>query len=818
MQVCHSGIFESPMNAEIDPNERIVDIDLTAEMQDSFLEYSYSVIYSRALPDARDGLKPVHRRIIFQMGEMGLRPDRGHVKSARVSGEVMGKLHPHGDGAIYDAMVRMAQPFTLRVPLIDGHGNFGSLDDGPAAARYTETRLSPASLLMNEGLDEDVVDFKPNYDAQLSEPEVLPAAFPNLLVNGSSGIAVGMATNMPPHNLREVVAAAIHLLENPDASTADLMKYVPGPDLPAGGIIVGLEGIREAYETGRGIFKTRARVNVEAVGPRKMGIVVTELPFLVGPEKVIEKIKDGVNSKKIVGISDVTDLTDRTNGLRLVIELKTGFDPQVVLDLLYRYTPMEDSFGINNVTLVNGRPHTLGLRDLLGVYLAHRITVTRRRSKNRLGKREARLHLVDGLLIAILSIDEVIQVIRSSDEVDEARSKLMSVFELTEIQAEYILELRLRRLTKFSKIELDAEREKLQGEIRELQAILSNDQRLRDLVSSELAQVADTYGDARRTTLLNEGEVARPTSSAKTPVSSAELADTETIVGVTSSGLLARFSSIGQTEPTKRKKHDVLSNIISTTTRSDIGAVTSAGRVIRVHVGDVPTSGDFFDSGAAVKATEFFGLDKGEKLLTVVDLNTETELVVGTEQGVVKRVLADYPAKAEFEIIALKPGDKLVGAAAANEAKRFVFVTNDSQVLAFPSDSVRAQGRSASGVSGINLAPPSKAIFFGVESSTDSWLVTAANSSLALPGTDAGSLKVTPLAEIPSKGRATGGVRGHKFIRNEDQLYFAGVTQYAPLACSFDGKAVELPEPAKRDASGSQSTQVIYGVGFQLLQ
>ncbi|MCF8536244.1 MAG: DNA topoisomerase IV, partial [Rhodoluna sp.] len=374
------------MTSKENADEKILDIDLTQEMQDSFLEYSYSVIYARALPDARDGLKPVHRRIIYQMGEMGLRPDRGHVKSARVTGEVMGKLHPHGDGAIYDALVRMAQAFTLRVPLIDGHGNFGSLDDGPAAARYTEVRLSNASLLMNEGLDEDVVDFKPNYDAQLTEPEVLPAAFPNLLVNGSSGIAVGMATNMPPHNLREVVAAAIHLLEHPESTTKQLMKFVPGPDLPNGGIIMGLDGVKEAYESGKGSFKTRARVSVESVSARKLGLVVTELPYLVGPEKVIEKIKDGVNAKKLLGISDVIDLTDRTNGLKLVIELKTGFDPQVVLDLLYRFTPMEDSFGINNVALVDGRPATLGLKDMLNVYLTHRLSVIRRRTVNRLGK------------------------------------------------------------------------------------------------------------------------------------------------------------------------------------------------------------------------------------------------------------------------------------------------------------------------------------------------------------------------------------------------------------------------------------------------
>ncbi len=819
MQVCHSDNFESAMNAQLDPTERIVDIDLTAEMQDSFLEYSYSVIYARALPDARDGLKPVHRRIIYQMGEMGLRPDRGHVKSARVSGEVMGKLHPHGDGAIYDAMVRMAQPFTLRVPLIDGHGNFGSLDDGPAAARYTETRLSPAALLMNEDLDEDVVDFKPNYDAQLREPEVLPAAFPNLLVNGSSGIAVGMATNMPPHNMRETIAAALHLLAHPEATTAELMEFVPGPDLPAGGIIVGLGGVREAYETGRGIFKTRARVNVESVGPRKLGIVVTELPYLVGPEKVIEKIKDGVNNKRIVGISDVTDLTDRTNGLRLVIELKTGFDPQVVLDLLYRYTPMEDSFGINNVTLVNGRPHTLGLRDLLGVYLAHRITVTRRRSGNRLGKRLARLHLVDGLLVAIVSIDEVIQVIRSSDEVDEARSKLMSVFELTELQAEYILELRLRRLTKFSKIELDGERAKLLAEIAELEAILGEDKVLRNLVASELQFVSDTYGDARRTTLLEEGDVARPTSNAKTTSApAAQLADTATFVGLTASGLIARFAATGQTEPSKRKKHDAMQVTLTTTTRADIGAVTSAGRVIRVHVGDVPSSGDFFDPGAAVKVSEFFGLTKQECLLTIIDLSSEEELIVGSAFGVVKRVVADYPAKPEFEIISLKDGDELVGACSSLDAERLIFISSDAQVLAFTAASVRAQGRAASGVAGINLSSGQRAIHFGVERNQASWLITGANTASALAGTDSGSIKVSALSEIPTKGRATGGVRGHKFNRSEDQLYFAAVAEASSRACAFDGKPIELPEPSKRDSSGAQLGQMIYGVGFQILQ
>jgi DNA gyrase subunit A len=804
------------MSSEINPEERIVDIDLTAEMQDSFLEYSYSVIYARALPDARDGLKPVHRRIIYQMGEMGLRPDKGHVKSARVSGEVMGKLHPHGDGAIYDAMVRMAQPFTLRVPLIDGHGNFGSLDDGPAAARYTETRLAPAALLMNEGLDEDVVDFKPNYDAQLSEPEVLPAAFPNLLVNGSSGIAVGMATNMPPHNMREVIAAARHLLANPAATTEDLMRFVPGPDLPTGGIIVGLDGIKDAYESGRGSFKTRAKVSVESVSPRKLGLVVTELPYLVGPEKVIEKIKDGVNNKKLLGISDVIDLTDRTNGLKLVIELKTGFDPQVVLDLLYRYTPMEDSFGINNVTLVDGRPNTLGLRDLLGVYLAHRVQVTRRRTTNRLGKKKARLHLVEGLLIAIVAIDEVIQVIRSSEEVDEARSRLMQIFELSEIQAEYILELRLRRLTKFSRIELETEKTQLEDEIRALERILSNDAELRDVVSEELAQVADKYGDDRRTLLMDESEVVRSVPASRSTTVSAELADSATTVLLTVTGLMGRVAEM-PTPGSKRKKHDVFSHRIDTTTRTDIGAVTSAGRMIRVHVGDIPDAGAAFDASAMVRASEFFGLTATETLVGLIELVDSNEIALATAQGTVKRVLADYPAKEQFDLITLKEGDQVVSAQLANSAKEYVIVTSDAQVLRFSADAVRAQGRAASGVAGINLSDGSKVIAFAsIANPAEAFVVTAANSSAALAGTDAGSIKLSSLEEFPAKGRATGGVRGQKLLRNEDQLYFAAITNEIPAASATDGKPLELPEPAKRDASGSAASAAISGAGFLL--
>ena len=796
------------------PDERIVDIEITQELSDSFLEYSYSVIYARALPDARDGLKPVQRRIIFQMGEMGLRPDKGHVKSARVSGEVMGKLHPHGDGAIYDAMVRMAQSFTLRVPLIDGHGNFGSLDDGPAAARYTETRLAPAALLMNDGLDEDTVDFKPNYDAQLSEPEVLPAAFPNLLVNGASGIAVGMATNMAPHNMREVIAGAIHLLHNPKATAADLMKFIPGPDLPTGGIIMGTEGITEAYETGRGSFKTRARVSIESVSPRKLALVVTELPYLVGPERVIEKIKDGVGNKKLQGIADVIDLTDRTNGLKLVIELKTGFDPNVVLDLLYRFTPLEESFSINNVSLVEGRPETLGLRDLLGVYLAHRVVVTKRRSENRLGKKLARLHLVEGLLKAIFSIDEVIKIIRAANEVDDARKKLMQKFTLSEIQAEYILELKLRRLTKFSKLELETEGKTLAQEIAALKKILSSDKTLRDVVTAELQEVSDKYGDDRRTTITDGSVEVRPVTAAQAAAVDAQLADSPCFIVLTASGQVQR-TSIAPTPLAKRKKHDAIGTVISSTTRSDIGFLSSDGVMHRVHASDIPAAEDSFDAASSISAAEFLGLGKQIKLVGAFELGEDTVIALGTKQGVVKRIAGDFLPKAEFEVISLKPGDQVVGAAISTEKDELIFVTDDAQLLRFEASQVRPQGRGAAGMAGIKLSEGAQAIYFtSLKTSKSTQVLTAASNSESLGAVDSGSAKLSALSEFPAKGRATGGVRAQKFIRDENQLYFAFVGDAPILASASSGKPLETPTTlSKRDSSGTPLSATIISAG-----
>jgi len=614
-----------------DFEENIVDIDVTEEMRGSYLEYAYSVIYSRALPDARDGLKPVQRRILFQMNEMGLRPDRGHVKCARVVGDVMGRLHPHGDSAIYDALVRLAQPWAMRLPLVDGHGNFGSLggDDSPAAMRYTECRPTQAAMAMVESIDEDTVDFGPNYDGQEQEPQVLPAALPNLLVNGTAGIAVGMATNMAPHNLNEVIAAARYLLKHPDASLEQLMKYVPGPDLPTGGHIIGLDGVREAYQTGRGIFKTRATTKIEQLNRSKTGIVVTELPYGVGPEKVVSRIKDLVQNKKITGISDLKDLTDRTRGLNLVIEVRAGFNPEAVLAELYRLTPMEETFGINNVALVDGQPRTLGLKELLSIYLEHRLDVTRRRSEFRRRKRQDRLHLVDGILIALLNIDEVIQVIRTSDDSAAAKQRLCQVFDLTEIQAQYILDTPLRRLTRFDKLELEREQETLRAEIAELTEILENEDKLKSLVSGEMSDLAKKFGTPRRTVLMEAG-------AAVTAAVPLEVTDEPCLVVLSATGLLARIpvdvdddservvgsSGPATAIPKGTGAADLVACTLATTARATIGAVTSAGRMIRVSAIEIPVSAIGAPLSAGHPVAEFVpGLADGETVLALASLD-----------------------------------------------------------------------------------------------------------------------------------------------------------------------------------------------------
>ena len=880
--------------------EHIVETPLNEEMSKSFLEYAYSVIYARALPDARDGLKPVQRRIVYQMGEMNLTPDRPYMKSARVVGEVMGKLHPHGDSAIYEAMVRLAQPFAMRLPLVDGHGNFGSLDDGPAASRYTEARLGPAALGMNADIGEDTVDFTPNYDNKLKEPTVLPAAIPNLLVNGGSGIAVGMATNLATHNLGEVVNAAKFLMAHSDATLEQLMRYVPGPDWPTGGTIIGRDGIREAYATGRGTLTTRAATHIEHVTARKQAIVVTELPYMVGPEKVIERISDGVKNRKLEGISGAFDLTDRHNGTRIVIEIKTGFDPHAVLVQLFKHTPLQDNFAMNNVALVEGRPHTMGLKEMLQVWVDHRRVVIRRRSEYRKKKALERLHLVEGLLLAMLDIDEVIQVIRTSDDADAAKSRLMVVFDLDEVQAQYILDLRLRRLTKMNRIELEAERDDLKKRIEELTRILASAEALDQVVTDEMDEAVAKWGSPRRTVLLDadpdgtltpvvaqgagasgvsksaleavkaattissaEADVAAAAAAAKktgeqsTLTGALKIEDEPCVVMMSATGLIARTTPSAmdvfnaRSTSDERLRDDQITTIFETSTRATYGLVTSAGRLVLAHVVDLPAlpAAATLSLKGGVQADELIGMTestdpiRGERVITAIAMEQPTSgktsakdesedggaaeakplpsLAIGTRNGVIKRWNREAPTTMDsWPVIDLKDGDEVVFAAVAEDDDRLVFISSDSSLLTFEAKNVRPQGRTAGGMAGIKLAEGARVAAFnvvpagkvawtyeegenGLTSGSGAVVLTVAGDSDALPGTENGAAKVTPLEMYPTKGRATGGVRSQRFLKGQNTLILAWVGLYPLHASTSAGSPVELPKPdMRRDGSG----------------
>lgn len=796
-----------------DFDEHILDTNVGDEMQASFLEYAYSVIYSRALPDARDGLKPVQRRILYTMDDMGLRSHRGHVKSARPVGEVMGRLHPHGDSAIYDALVRMVQDWSLRLPLLDGHGNFGSPDDPPAAMRYTECRLATAAEAMTAEIDEDTVDFKANYDGREQEPTVLPAAIPQLLVNGATGIAVGMATNIAPHNLVEVVQGLRHLIKHPQATLDDIMRFIPGPDLPTGGRIVGLDGVRDAYETGNGSFKIQASTRIENVTPRRKGIVITELPFNVGPEKIIESVKKLVQSKKLEGISDLKNLTDRKNGLRLVIEIKNGFVPEAVLQQLYRHTPLESSFSINAVALVDGQPRTLSLIDMLRVFLDHRINVVRRRSEFRRTKAADRLHLVTGLLIAIVDIDEVIQLIRSSDDRSEARERLMTIFDLSQAQADYILDLQLGRLTKFSRIELEKEADDLRRTIDELTALLENDGALRSLVSDELGEAAKTFGTPRRTVLLESSGA----STVSAPIS-LEVSDDPCWVLLSTTGLIARTSDQSAlAEGSSRGLHDTVSSFVPATARGQIGVVDSNGLVHRIDVIDLPSLPPTAEAprlGGGIHLKDLVP-ELATPLALVSFDDEELTIALGTREGVVKRVKNESVNKDSWHIIRLNDGDAVVGAQQlTGDDEELVFVTSDAQLLRFSAQLVRPQGRDGQGIAGIKLSKDAKVIAFGSTRTPDNaYVATVAGSSQALNVGIGGTAKVSPLAIYPAKGRATGGVRCHRFLSGEDALTLAWVGDGSPRAASDAGSPIDLPKVVeKRDGSGVPTSAVVHGI------
>lgn len=772
---------------------RVIDTPVDDELRTSFLSYAMSVIVSRALPDVRDGLKPVHRRILYAMEQMNLLPSRGYVKSARVVGEAMGKYHPHGDSAIYEALVRMAQDWSMRIPLVDGHGNFGSQTDAPASMRYTEARMTATAVAMTDELDEDTVDFTPNYDGSTNEPTVLPAAFPNLLVNGAEGIAVGMATKMAPHNLTEVVEACKHVLHNPDATVDDLLKFVPAPDLPTGGTLLGLDGAREAYRTGRGTFVMRAVSTIEDVSARKKGIVVTELPYQVGPEHVIAAIKKQREQKRLAGVSNVMDLSDRKVGLRLVIECKSGYQPQAVLDELLRLTPLQTNFNVHNLALVDGQPRTLNLREMVGHYVTHRVAVTTRRSQFRRNKAQARAHLLEGFLIALASIEEVVRTIRAAKDTAAARKNLTRKFKLSETQANAVLEMPLRRLTGLEVEKITSELDELNIQIADLTTLLNDPEAMNTRISAEMDEVVAKYGTPRRSRLSDADPTVRQVHAAE-----AKIPNSPCTVTLSATGLISYWT--GKFTGT-RTKHDALVAQVDTTTHSVLSVVTSHGRVLTIPVMELPT-GEGKNRGGAL--TEFVDLTSGEHAVALVDASdTPPLLAMGTRQGVVKVLNpADWPKKSGQDVIRLGDGDMVVGACVLPDGDvDLVFITTGAQLLRTPAGAVRPQGRTGGGVAGVKLGDDAAVVSFtAVGADQDQvHVVTVAGGSA---GT---SVKRTPVAQFPTKGRATGGVRAHRLLRGEDALVTAGVGVDL-VGVAGTGALVVLPqEEGKRDGAGTRT-------------
>jgi DNA gyrase subunit A len=793
---------------------RIIDVPVDDEMRDSFMPYALSVTTSRAIPDVRDGLKPVQRRILYVMNDLNLRPGTPFRKSAGVVGEVMGKYHPHGDGAIYEAMVRMGQSFSMSVPLVAPKGNFGSLDDPPAAYRYTEARLTPVAMTMVAGIDEDTVDFRPNFDGEREEPVCLPATLPNLLVNGATGIAVGMATNMPPHNLTEV-AAAIRLVltqRRPKPTVDELMELVPGPDFPGGGILIDDGTLREAYETGRGTIRVRARCEIEPISSRRQGIVVTELPHMVGPERVQAKVRELVLAGRLEGVAAVNDLSDRNHGLRLVIECKAGVNPHSLLNKLYRLTPLEESFGINNVALVEGVPCTLGLYDLCSYYISHRLDVIIRRTEYRLRKAQEREHIVLGLLIALDNIELVIRIIRSSPDVPEARAELIAQLSLSEIQANHILDMQLRRLTALEVDRLRDELAELQTDIAEYQRILGSEQRQRTMVLRELDEVADEFGGPRRTLIMSADDVVVIEDGPPTAQAAADgvLDDAPSIVTLSTSGLLGRLGADDEFSA-KPGRHDVLTALVDTTSSAQVFAVTDRGRLLNVRVRDIP---EMVRGSRGASVTEMFALGRGERVVGLSG-HADVPMAIVTRSGVAKRVEGPVLASTRSgnPVIGLKDDDRVVAAFPAADDAEFAMLASDGQVLRTSAGGVSIQGAAAGGVAGMKLKAGSTIVAAGlIEFGT-----------LVVGVTDEGTAKVTDGAEIPAKGRATGGVRVLRLKGFETGLVYGWFGKSAQTAAIVadpadpkkpDPTPVEIPlEPTRRDGPASDLGNRILALG-----
>jgi len=790
-----SDVVEPLGSGRIEPRE------LEQEMRSSFLDYAMSVIVSRALPDVRDGLKPVHRRILYAMHEAGLQPNRPRLKSARVVGDVMGNYHPHGDQAIYDTLVRMAQPFSLRYPLVDGQGNFGNIDDYPAAAmRYTEARLTRLATEMLRDIDADTVDFVPNYDESRREPSVLPSRFPNLLVNGSAGIAVGMATNMPPHRLGEVVDAIVQLIDKPNANVEDLMKHVKGPDFPTGAIVVGRSGIRDAYRTGRGRIIVRGRAHVEELRGGRSAIIVTELPYGVkkgGDSGVIKKMADLVSEKVLSEISDVKDHSDRT-GMRIQIDLKREAIPQVVLNKLFKHTALQTTFGYNAVALVDGVPRTLSLLELVQHYLDYQREVVIRRSKYELRKAVDRAHILEGYLIALDNLDEVIALIRAADDTDAARAGLMERFGLSELQAQAILDLRLRALTGLERKRVEDEFADLQERIAELRALLGDPARIDGVVREELLELKDFYGkaDERRTEIV-AGE------------SDFELedmiAEEDMVIAITNSGYIKRLPVTAYREQRRGgigvmgmdlKEDDYIEHLFVASTHDYILFFTTVGKVYRLKVHELPLGSRQSKGRAIVNLLPF---RQDEYVRAVIATRTFEEaqyLVFATKKGIVKKtefLAYNTPLKADGIIaIKLRDDDELIGVRLASQTDDILMVSRMGQAVRFQGKQARAMGRDTSGVAGMKLRPGDEVIEVDI----------AADDTDLLVVTENGYGKRTRVSDYPAKGRGTMGVKTAQLVEDRGRLAGARIVRegYQVMLISDHGTVIRVPVDGIRRA------------------
>jgi DNA gyrase subunit A len=767
---------------------KVLPVDISQEIRNSFIDYAMSVIVSRAIPDVRDGLKPVHRRILYAMYEVGMTPDKPYKKSARVVGDVLAKYHPHGDAAVYDALVRLAQDFSTRYPLVDGHGNFGSIDgDAAAAMRYTESRMSAIAMELLRDINKETVDFGPNYDESEQEPLVLPSRFPNLLVNGSSGIAVGMATNIPPHNLREVIDGVVMMIDNPDVTLDELMKAVKGPDFPTGGIILGREGIRQAYQTGRGSITVRAATQFEEMAGGKTRIVVNEIPYQQNKARLIEKIADLTREKKIDGITDLRDESDR-NGMRIVIELRRDVRPQVVLNNLFKHTGLQTSFGIINLALVGGEPKVLGLRDLIRYYLDHQREVVRRRIQFDLNKAEARAHILEGLRIALDHLDEVIALIRGSRTTDEAREGLMSRFGLSQEQAQAILDMRLQRLTGLEREKIENEYKELLALIQELRAILADEQRLLGVIRKELLEIKEKYGDERRTRIVAaEGEI-----SEEDLIPVQDVAITLTHAGYVkrlpvSSYHTQRRGGRGITMIGTREE-DFVEHMFITSSHHPLLFFTNRGRVYSLKAYEIP---EFSRQAKGIPIINLLQIEPGEQISTVIPVPSlevegagDKSLFFATSHGIVKKTpLSEFANIRKTGLIAihLRDDDQVVGVRLTDGQRDMILATRRGMSIRFSETDVRPMGRTATGVKGIHLVEGDEVVGMDVVDETADVLVV----------TSRGYGKKTPVSDYRSQTRGGKGIKtvnctekngcvvGLKMVQEEDDLMIitnAGVT------------------------------------------